>query len=83
MLTHLGNGMPNQVHRHNNPVMAGLAAHRLAATIITDGFHLPKAVVSKSASLPQVRGSCVHTVHIVCLACTQAKNAILVILLAR
>lgn len=46
VLTHLGNGVPNEYHRHNNPVIAGLGATRLAATIITDGFHLPKAAIA-------------------------------------
>jgi N-acetylglucosamine-6-phosphate deacetylase len=35
-----------QVHRHNNPILAGLAEPRLAATIVTDGFHLPKAAIA-------------------------------------
>ncbi len=44
-ITHLGNGMPNMVHRHNNPLLAGLAEDRLAALIITDSHHLPDGVV--------------------------------------
>jgi len=45
MLTHLGNGMPNQVHRHSNPLMAGLSIPGLTAGIIADGFHLPDHVL--------------------------------------
>lgn len=45
MMTHLGNGVPNEVHRHNNPIMAGIAEDGLVAGIITDGFHLPDAVI--------------------------------------
>eukprot|EP00040_Diaphanoeca_grandis_P000703 m.16240 g.16240 ORF g.16240 m.16240 type:complete len:344 (-) comp10946_c0_seq1:56-1087(-) len=45
LLTHLGNGMPNMVHRHNNPLTAGLANDDLAASFITDGFHLPPDVL--------------------------------------
>lgn len=41
MLTHLGNGMPHEVGRHENPLLAGLAEERLTAGIITDGHHLP------------------------------------------
>jgi N-acetylglucosamine-6-phosphate deacetylase len=43
--THLGNGMPNMVHRHENPLWAGLAEDALCAMIITDGHHLPPAVI--------------------------------------
>ena len=45
MLTHLGNSVPNLLPRHENPLWAGLAADELAATIITDGHHLPPAVI--------------------------------------
>jgi len=40
-LTHLGNGVPALLPRHQNPVWAGLANDDLAATIIADGHHLP------------------------------------------
>ena len=45
LLTHLGNGCPNQLDRHYNPVFAGLAEERLTAMIITDGHHLPGELV--------------------------------------
>lgn len=45
LLTHLGNGCPNLIDRHNNPVWAGLAEERLTAMIITDGHHLPGELV--------------------------------------
>ena len=41
LVTHLGNGMPNMIHRHNNPIWAALADDRLSAMLITDGEHLP------------------------------------------
>jgi len=44
-LTHLGNGIPGQIDRHNNPVWAGLANDDLSATIITDGHHLPTSLI--------------------------------------
>lgn len=40
-LTHLGNGVPVNLPRHNNPVWAGLANDELMAMVITDGHHLP------------------------------------------
>lgn len=45
LLTHLGNGIPNQLDRHRNPVWAGLAEDALSAMLITDGHHLPAEVI--------------------------------------
>ena len=45
MSTHLGNGCPQLMHRHQNPVLAQLAEDRLAASIIPDGAHLPPEIV--------------------------------------
>ena len=44
-LTHLGNGIPNMINRHKNPVWSGLACDDLIATIITDGHHLPPELI--------------------------------------
>jgi N-acetylglucosamine-6-phosphate deacetylase len=44
-LTHLGNGVPMVLNRHHNPIWAGLAEDGLTAMIITDGHHLPPAVL--------------------------------------
>ena len=44
-LTHLGNGLPNKMPRHPNPLWAGLAFDELTAMIITDGHHLPDEVI--------------------------------------
>ena len=41
LLTHLGNGCPNMIDRHRNPIYAGLAEDRLTAMLISDGHHLP------------------------------------------
>ena len=45
LATHLGNGCPQQIHRHHNPVFAQLADDRLAASFIADGVHLPPDVL--------------------------------------
>ena len=45
MLTHLGNGCPNMIGRHHNPIFSGLAEERLTAMIITDGHHLPGELI--------------------------------------
>jgi len=38
--THLGNGLANKIHRHDNPMWPQLAEDRLTASMIGDGFHL-------------------------------------------
>lgn len=45
LLTHLGNGCPNQIDRHNNMIWSGMACDELTAMIITDGHHLPADLV--------------------------------------
>jgi N-acetylglucosamine-6-phosphate deacetylase len=44
-LTHLGNGVPAVLPRHENPIWAGLAEDELVAMIITDGHHLPASML--------------------------------------
>ena len=44
-LTHLGNGVPAMLPRHENPIWAGLAEDELVAMIIADGHHLPASVI--------------------------------------
>jgi len=44
-ITHLGNGVPAMLGRHNNTIWAGLAEDSLYATIITDGNHLPPSIL--------------------------------------
>lgn len=43
--THLGNGLPQQLHKVNNTLFSQLAEDRLAASIIADGIHLPPDAV--------------------------------------
>lgn len=44
--THLGNGIPQLISRHSNPLWAQLADDRLTATFIADGYHLPDDMLS-------------------------------------
>lgn len=39
--THLGNGMPNMINRHQNPLWWQLACDDIYGMFITDGYHLP------------------------------------------
>ena len=43
--THWGNGCPQRIHRHNNPLWAQLAIDSMSVSLICDGFHLPPDVV--------------------------------------
>lgn len=43
--THLGNGTPLQMHRHDNVVQRLLARDELIACLIPDGIHLPPYVL--------------------------------------
>jgi N-acetylglucosamine-6-phosphate deacetylase len=43
--THLGNGCPRDLNRHENPILAQLGEDGLAATFIPDGIHLPPHVL--------------------------------------
>lgn len=45
-LTHLGNGVPNQLDRHDNPIIAGLSNDGLKAMLIPDGYHLPSRLIN-------------------------------------
>ena len=44
--THLGNGCPEMMHRHQSPLWAQLAIAELSASIICDGVHLPPDLVN-------------------------------------
>ena len=39
--THVCNGIPNEIHRHNNPLWWVLADDSISGMFITDGHHLP------------------------------------------
>ena len=43
--THVGNGLPDLIQRHDNPIWSILAEDDLFGLFITDGFHLPEEVI--------------------------------------
>lgn len=45
MVTHFGNGCPEFIPRHRNPLWAQLACDELSTSLICDGFHLPPDVI--------------------------------------
>ncbi|MDF3128753.1 N-acetylglucosamine-6-phosphate deacetylase [Kiritimatiellaeota bacterium B1221] len=45
LCTHLGNGIPNELHRYNNPILDQLANDGLAAMFIPDGHHIPETLI--------------------------------------
>ncbi|MFX1356178.1 MAG: N-acetylglucosamine-6-phosphate deacetylase [Promethearchaeota archaeon] len=46
--THVGNGLQNMIHRHDNPLWPILADQRVYGLFITDGFHLPDDLIKVS-----------------------------------
>lgn len=48
-LTHLGNGLPNLLPRHPNPIWDGLADDAFTAMVISDGHHLPASTLKTIA----------------------------------
>ena len=64
-LTHLGNGLPNELPRHRNLMWTGLAHPELVKMFIADGFHLPRELLKvfvRSASIEKlvVVSDCVY-----------------------
>ena len=53
--THLGNGAHGQIRRHPNYIWDQLGDPRLTASIITDGHHLPPAVIRSIVGTKGVR----------------------------
>ncbi|MBN2302743.1 MAG: hypothetical protein JXN60_09535, partial [Lentisphaerae bacterium] len=45
LCTHFGNGIPNEINRHNNPLWWLLACDRISGMFITDGHHLPADLI--------------------------------------
>ncbi len=43
--THIGNGIPNRIDRHNNPLWWQMACDDLWGMFITDGQHLPPSLI--------------------------------------
>ncbi len=50
MFTHLGNGCPLQMHRHDNIIQRVLHVPGLWASLIPDGIHLPPFVLANFAA---------------------------------
>ena len=45
LCTHVGNGCPNMVHRHDNALWWQLASDAVSGLFITDGHHLPADLI--------------------------------------
>lgn len=50
MGTHLGNAVPTQIHRHENPIIAQFALREITSSLITDGFHIPPPFIRAAIS---------------------------------
>ncbi|MFD3406502.1 N-acetylglucosamine-6-phosphate deacetylase [Kribbella sp. NPDC058693] len=67
MSTHLGNALPKQLDRHDNPIWPQLVEDTLTAGLIADGHHLP---VDTFAAIVRAKGAtrCVLTSDAAALA---------------
>lgn len=45
LCTHVGNGLPNLIHRHDNPLWWQMASDEVTGLFITDGQHLPANLI--------------------------------------
>jgi N-acetylglucosamine-6-phosphate deacetylase len=45
LCTHVGNGIPNEINRHNNPLWWQLSCDEVYGMFITDGHHLPADLI--------------------------------------
>ncbi|MEN8254925.1 MAG: N-acetylglucosamine-6-phosphate deacetylase [Verrucomicrobiota bacterium] len=45
LCTHVGNGIPNEINRHNNPLWWQFASDDVSGLFITDGHHLPADLI--------------------------------------
>ena len=54
MATHVMNGLPNLIHRHNNPIWPLLADDRIACCVIGDGNHVP---ISALTTIVRTKGT--------------------------
>lgn len=54
--THIGNGVPREVNRHDNPILSQLAIPDIVPSMITDGFHLPEGFIRTVVSAKKSSG---------------------------
>ena len=53
--THLGNGIPNMIKRHDNVLFTALADERTSVMFIPDGYHLPDTVLKVFARAVDIK----------------------------
>ncbi|MBK4217553.1 amidohydrolase family protein [Paracoccus caeni] len=53
--THLGNGLPQELHKLDNPIFWQLAQDRLSAMFIADGIHVPPIALK---TMLRAKGKC-------------------------
>lgn len=68
--THLGNGLPQVLHKVDNTLFAQLGEDRLSASLIADGIHLPSHVVKVMIRAKGVE-RCILVTDAVCAAAAQ------------
>jgi len=76
LATHLGNGCPQMLPRHPNPIWELLAADEVLISVIVDGHHLPAATVKAMVRAKGAARTILVTDAIAAAGCTPGPYAI-------
>jgi N-acetylglucosamine-6-phosphate deacetylase len=76
LATHLGNGCPQMLPRHPNPIWELLAADAVLMSVIVDGHHLPGSTVKAMVRAKGVARSILVTDAIAAAGCAPGQYAI-------
>lgn len=71
--THLGNGLPQRLHKTENPIFWQLAQDELTAMFIADGIHVPRSAL-KTMLRAKGLGRTILTTDAVAAAASQTPN---------
>jgi len=67
--THLGNGIPQKIDRHQNPIIFQLANRSLSASFIADGYHVDLNILKTFIQMKGVSRSIIVTDSISAAGC--------------
>jgi len=76
LATHLGNGCPQMLPRHPNPIWELLAADQVLISLIVDGHHLPGSTVKAMVRAKGPERTILVTDAIAAAGCTPGQYAI-------
>jgi N-acetylglucosamine-6-phosphate deacetylase len=73
LATHLGNGVPRQLPRTDNPVLAQLSEPRLAACFIADGHHIAPGALGALLRIKGIENSILVTDAVLAAGATEGS----------